>query len=214
MSEIDAPHPAIAAIDRGGVIAIIRGEFRHTIDVIVKQLIAGGVRAIEVSLTSPHAFEQIERAALVAGSRAVIGAGTVMTAAEVVEASRRGCAFIVSPIVDESVIRRATEHGLIAVPGAATPTEIIQAMRFGAAAVKLFPADVLEPEFVKAVRAPFPAVRLVPTGGVTLDRAIRYRAAGAWAVGVGSPLVTTPLDAATLGSRAAAFVAAMRPPEE
>ncbi len=214
MSEIDAPHPVIAAIDRGGVIAIIRGEFRHTIDVIVKQLIAGGVRAIEVSLTSPHAFEQIERAALVAGSRAVIGAGTVMTAADVIEASRRGCAFVVSPIVDEAVIRRATEHGLTAVPGAATPTEIIQAVRFGAPAVKLFPADVLGPEFVKAVRAPFPAVRLVPTGGVTLDRAIRYRAAGAWAVGVGSPLVTTPLDAATLGSRAAAFVAAMRPPEE
>lgn len=211
MSEIESPHPAMAAIDAGGVVAIIRGDVRLTIDVVVEQLISGGVRAIEVSLTSPHAFEQIERAALVAGSRALVGAGTVMTPADVVDASRRGCAFIVSPVVDEAVIQRAIEHDLVPIPGAATPTEIIQAVRLGAPAVKLFPGEALGPDFVKAIRAPFPAIRLVPTGGVTLERAAAYRAAGAWAVGVGSPLVTTPLDAATLGSRAAAFVAAMRP---
>lgn len=211
MSEIDSPHPAMAAIDSCGVVAIIRGDFRQSIDVIVEQLISGGVRAIEVSLTSPHAFEQIERASLVAGARAVVGAGTVMAAAEVVEAARRGCAFVVSPVVDDVVIKEAIEHGLVPIPGAATPTEIVQAVRLGAPAVKLFPADVIGPAFVAAVRAPFPAIRLVPTGGVTLERAAQFRAAGAWGVGVGSPLVSTPLDAATLGSRAAAFVAAMRP---
>lgn len=212
MSQADAPHPVTASIDACGVVAIVRGDFLHTIDVIVKQLIAGGIRALEISLTSPRAFEQIERASLVAGQRAVVGAGTVMTRDEVVEGFRRGAAFVVSPVLEPDVIGAALEHNLVPIPGAATPTEIIQAVRLGAPAVKLFPADAIGPEFVSAVRAPFPAVKLVPTGGVTLERAQRFRAAGAWAVGVGSPLVTTPLDATSLGLRAAAFVAAMRPP--
>ena len=211
MTGTDAPHPVFAAIDGCGVIAIIRGDFLHTIDVIVTQLIAGGIRAIEISLTSPRPFEQIERAALVAGSRAQVGAGTVMTRHDVVEASRRGCSFIVAPVIDPDVIGAALEHDLLPVPGAATPTEILQAIRLGAPAVKLFPAETLGPEFVSAVRGPFPALRLVPTGGVTLERAVRFKDAGAWAVGVGSPLVATPLDDTSLASRAAAFVGVMRP---
>ncbi len=211
MSEIDAPSPVMTAIDAGGVVAIIRGAFLDDIDVIVRALLEGGVRAIEVSLTSPRALDQIERAVGVAGPAAVIGAGTVMTGAEVEQVAKRGGSFVVSPTVDEAVIQRALDLELTPVPGAATPTEIIHAVRLGAPAVKLFPAETLGPDFVRAVLAPFPALQLIPTGGVTLPRAETFRAAGAWAVGVGSPLVSAPLDAATLASRAAAFVRAMRP---
>jgi 2-dehydro-3-deoxyphosphogluconate aldolase/(4S)-4-hydroxy-2-oxoglutarate aldolase len=211
VSEIDAPAPVIAAIDAGGIVAIIRGAFLDDIDVIVRALLAGGVRAIEVSLTSPRALEQIERAAVVAGAAAVVGAGTVMTAADVEQAAKRGASFIVAPTVDEAVIQSALDLDLTPVPGAATPTEIIRAVRLGAPAVKVFPAETLGPEFVRAVLAPFPALKLIPTGGVTLPRAEMFRAAGAWAVGVGSPLVSTRLDTDTLASRAAAFVSAMRP---
>jgi 2-dehydro-3-deoxyphosphogluconate aldolase / (4S)-4-hydroxy-2-oxoglutarate aldolase len=211
VSEIDAAHPVLAAIDAGGIVAIIRGDFRDDIAVIVEQLIEGGVRALEVSLTSPHALEQIEQASLVAGSRAVVGAGTVMTARDVAEASRRGGAFVVAPIVDPDVITAALDLGAVPIPGAATATEIFQAVRYGAPAVKIFPAETLGSAFVSAMRAPFPAVRLVPTGGVTFERASQFRAAGAWAVGVGSPLVSTSLHVSTLASRAAAFVGVMRP---
>lgn len=211
MSGIDAPPPVLAAIDAGGVVAIIRGPFLDEIDTIVQALIEGGVRAIEVSLTSPRALDQLERAALAAGSAAVLGAGTVMTPEDVTEAAKRGASFIVAPTVDAAVISSALDLELTPIPGAATPTEIIQAVRLGAPAVKLFPAETLGPDFVRAVLAPFPAVRLVPTGGVTLTRAEAFRTAGAWAVGVGSPLVSAPLDADSLASRAAAFVRAMRP---
>ena len=211
MSDIDAPSPVMAAIDAGGVVAIIRGAFLDDIDVIVRALLAGGVRAIEVSLTSPRALEQIERAAVVAGAAGVVGAGTVMTAADVEQAAKRGASFIVAPTVDEAVIQSALDLDLTPVPGAATPTEIIRAVRLGAPAVKVFPAETLGPEFVRAVLAPFPALKLIPTGGVTLPRAEMFRAAGAWAVGVGSPLVSPRLDTDTLASRAAAFVSAMRP---
>jgi 2-dehydro-3-deoxyphosphogluconate aldolase / (4S)-4-hydroxy-2-oxoglutarate aldolase len=88
----------------------------------------------------------------------------------------------------------------------------VQAVRLGAAAVKLFPAETLGPGFVRAILAPMPDLKLIPTGGVTISRAEGFAAAGAWAVGVGSPLVSSPLDAGTLADRAAGFVRAMRPP--
>ena len=201
----------MSAIDAGGVVAIIRGAFLDDIDVIIPALLAGGVRAIEVSLTSPRALDQIERAVVVAGAAAVIGAGTVMTQEDVEQAAKRGASFIVAPTVDEAVIKSALDLALTPVPGAATPTEIIRAVRLGAPAVKLFPAETLGPDFVRAVLAPFPALQLIPTGGVTLPRAETFRAAGAWAVGVGSPLVSAPFDGDSLASRAAAFVRAMRP---
>lgn len=212
MSEIDAPSPALAAIDACGVVAILRGPFLDQIEAIVARIVGGGVRALEISLTSPRAFEQIERAAIVAAAGVSIGAGTVMTAADVAEAAKRGAGFIVAPVVDGEVIRAALDLGITPIPGAATPTEIVQALKAGAPAVKLFPAETLGPDFIRAVRAPFPAVRLVPTGGVTLSRAEQFSAAGAWAVGVGTPLISAPPELDSLSSRAAAFVRAMRPP--
>ena len=125
--------------------------------------------------------------------------------------ARHGGTFVVSPTVDAEVIATAIDIGLSPLPGAYTPTEALTATRLGAAAVKLFPAETLGPAFVRALLAPLPDLKLVPTGGVTLARAREFAEAGAWAVGVGSPLVSGTQDLDSLASRAAAFVATMRP---
>lgn len=200
----------LSAIDATGVVAIIRGRFIDRIEQIVEALIEGGLQAIEISLTSPDALTQIERAAAAAGTRAAIGAGTVMRVHDVEDVARIGGVFIVSPVIDGDVIRAALDRGLLPIPGACTPTEVAAAIRAGAPAVKLFPADTMAPAFVRALRAPFPDVRLVPTGGVTLERAGEFARAGAWAVGVGSPLVSPDTEPDTLARTAAEFIAVMR----
>lgn len=205
---------ALTAIGSCGVVAIIRGPFLAEIEEIVGALIAGGVRAIEVSLTSPDALAQIQRAAACAGTRAAVGAGTVLRAEEVDDVARLGGSFVVSPIVDAVVIAAARDRGLLPIPGAFTPTEVIAAVRFGAPAVKLFPADALGPGFVRGILAPLPDLKLVPTGGITLSSARAFSAAGAWAVGVGSSLVASPVDAAAISATASQFVSAMRPAPE
>lgn len=201
---------ALDAIGACGVVAIVRGGFLADIATIVEALIDGGVRAIEVSLTSPEAEAQIERAAATAGTRAAIGAGTVLDARSVEAVFQRGASFVVSPVVEPSVIEAALDRSMLAIPGAYTPTETMTAIRLGAGAVKLFPADTIPPAFLRAMLVPLPGVKLVPTGGVTLDRAQEFAAAGAWAVGVGSPLISAPLDPVAIATRAAKSVAAMR----
>jgi 2-dehydro-3-deoxyphosphogluconate aldolase/(4S)-4-hydroxy-2-oxoglutarate aldolase len=201
---------AVSAIDACGIVAIVRGPFLAAIDAIVEALIAGGVCAIEISLTSPGAEAQIERAAATAGARAAIGAGTVLDARQVHAVFHRGATFVVSPVVDPSVIEAALERSMLAIPGAYTPTEVMTAVRLGAAAVKLFPADTIAPAFLRAMLVPLPGLKLVPTGGVTLERAQEFAAAGAWAVGVGSPLIFAPVDPEAITARAARFVGALR----
>lgn len=212
MTESPDPSRVLSAIDAGGIVAILRGDYGDRVPDIVAALAAGGVRAIEVSLTCPGALTQIARAAASAPGGVAIGAGTVLTVDEVRQVHDHGAAFIVSPVVDTEVIDAALACGLAPVPGAYTPTEVRTALRAGAPAVKLFPADTLGPRFVKGLLAPLPGVRLVPTGGVTLDLARAFAAAGAWAAGVGTPLLG---DAVTgdvaLTHRAREFVDAMRP---
>lgn len=211
MTPSSGPSNAWEAIDGCGIVAIIRGSFLNHIEDIVGKLVEGGVRAIEISLTSPDALEQIKRAVAAAGPRAAVGAGTVLGPEEVEEVYRLGGTFVVSPVVDEAVIAASLDRSMLPIPGAFTPTEIMKAVRLGAPAVKLFPADALAPVFVRAILAPLPGLKLVPTGGVTLERAREFAAAGAWAVGVGSPLVSTPLDTSALAGCASQFVRAMRP---
>ncbi len=205
---------AVAAIDACGVVGILRGDFTSSLERLLDALLAGGVTAIEISLTSPGALDLVARAVDWAGTRATIGAGTVMTADEVERVHARGAAFIVSPILDREVIAAARDLQLMSLPGAFTPTEIVLATRLGAPAVKLFPADTLGPAFVKGILAPLPTLRLVPTGGVTLDLARQFARAGAWAVGVGTPLIGRPddMDVDAVATRARGFVGAMRTP--
>jgi 2-dehydro-3-deoxyphosphogluconate aldolase / (4S)-4-hydroxy-2-oxoglutarate aldolase len=201
---------AYAAIETTGVVAILRGGDPAALESTLDALIAGGVCAIEISLTTTNAFAWIARAVTRAGDRAAIGAGTVLDRRDVERLADLGVTFIVSPILDAAVIDASLAAGVMPLPGVYTPTEAVSATRVGAPAVKLFPADSVGPAFVRALLAPLPALKVVPTGGVTLDLAREFAAAGAWAVGVGGPLVGAG-PGPSLDARARAFVRAMRP---
>lgn len=205
------------AIDASGVVAILRGDYLESAAALADAFIESGITAVEATMNAPRAAQLFRALAEAGGDRLVMGAGTVRDLDDLARAIGWGAAFIVSPHVDEEIVGRAVEAGVMAIPGAFTPTEAMRARRAGAQAVKLFPAVTLGPAYVKALRGPLPDVPLIPTGGVTLDLAREFRRAGAWAVGIGSPLVGAPpakVDAAwrdRLTARASAFVEAMRP---
>jgi 2-dehydro-3-deoxyphosphogluconate aldolase/(4S)-4-hydroxy-2-oxoglutarate aldolase len=153
------------------------------------RILAGaGMRAIEVSLAAPGAPAAVTTAARELAGEAFVGAGTVRTLAHATAAVDAGAAFLVGPALDETVAGWATEHDVLYVPGALTPNEVEAASRWSPL-VKLFPAARLGPVYVRDLLAPFPDAALVPTGGIDLENAQEYIAAGALAVAVGSALV-------------------------
>jgi len=177
-----------------GVVAVIRSDVSTGLLEAARALAAGGVRAIEVTMTTPGAVEAI--AALAAESRGefAVGAGTVLDA----DAARRvidaGAEFLVSPNLDVEMIRAARAAGKVVCPGALTPTEIWTAWQAGADLVKVFPVSCVGgPAYIKAVRAPLPQVRLMAVGGVEAATVGSYIAAGAAAVGLGQSLINTRL---------------------
>jgi 2-dehydro-3-deoxyphosphogluconate aldolase / (4S)-4-hydroxy-2-oxoglutarate aldolase len=156
---------------------------------IVDALTAGGVRALEVTMTVPRAIELIRELSSALPDGFLLGAGTVIdarTARAVIDA---GASFVVSPVFRPDVIAACHEREVPAIPGCFSPTEILAAHDAGADLIKVFPATALGPQFIRDVRAPLPQVKLMPTGGVTLDNAGDWIRAGAVAVGVGSALV-------------------------
>ncbi|GIW19737.1 MAG: hypothetical protein KatS3mg065_0033 [Chloroflexota bacterium] len=197
------------AIVEGRVIAIARRLDPGTLPAIAEALAAKGIRAFEVTLNSPGAVESIRLLASGGlGDRLLVGAGTVLTIEEAEAALEAGARFLVTPHLDVALVRWAAERGVPILPGAFTPTEILTAWRAGAAAVKLFPASVAGPTFIRDFRGPFPEIPIVPTGGVTVENAAEFLRAGAVAVGLGSWL-TGAGDPAEVGRRAAAVVAAI-----
>jgi 2-dehydro-3-deoxyphosphogluconate aldolase / (4S)-4-hydroxy-2-oxoglutarate aldolase len=174
-------------IEKGRVIAIMRGDFAGIEEEIVAAIVEAGVTAVEVTLNSPNAVGVIER--LARRFEIAVGAGTVLKPENVEQAADVGAQFIVSPNRDLKVIEMTKRRGLVSLPGCFTPSEIVEAIGAGADAVKLFPAITLGLNFVKALRGPLPDLRVVPTGGVTPAAARDYLDAGAWAVGVGSELI-------------------------
>ncbi|MBI1760869.1 MAG: bifunctional 4-hydroxy-2-oxoglutarate aldolase/2-dehydro-3-deoxy-phosphogluconate aldolase [Acidobacteria bacterium] len=201
-------------IAAGRLIAILRGDFGGRESELVTVLHAAGLTAVEVTLNSPNALTTIQRLAAQFGARMAIGAGTVLTVAEVAQAVDVGARFIVSPNRNAAVIAATKQRGLVSLPGCFTPSEIVEALDAGADAIKIFPANTLGPTYVKAVRAPLTQARLVPTGGVTPEQAREYLAAGAWALGIGSELVGKDVWQAgnfeLLQRRAAEFVSAVK----
>lgn len=183
----------IGTIEEGRIIAILRGDFEGREEEIVSALVDGGITAVEVTLNSPDAHNTISRLANSVGLRIAIGAGTVLKPEEVERAAGNGARFIVSPNRDTRVIAETKRLGMVSLPGCFTPSEIVEAVDTGADAIKIFPVDTLGPAYIRAVRAPLGDVRLVPTGGVTPEKAREYFAAGAWAVGVGSELLRRDL---------------------
>jgi 2-dehydro-3-deoxyphosphogluconate aldolase/(4S)-4-hydroxy-2-oxoglutarate aldolase len=216
MSEIR--RALVEQVERSGIVAIIRmkdpGKVRAVFDAIGE----GGVRVIEVTMTVPGAIELIRQLAASLPDGFVLGAGTVLdaeTARRVIDAGAR---FVVSPVFRRDVIAACHAHDAAVMPGCFTPTEILDAWDMGADIVKVFPATALGPTFIKDVRGPLPQVKLMPTGGVTLDNAGDWIRAGAVAVGVGTALLDTAAIAggnyAALRANAAKIVAGVRAARE
>lgn len=156
---------------------------------VVAALREGGVRAVEITMTAPEPLRLIGEAARLFGDEILLGVGSVLTPEAAAEAVAAGARFVVSPIFKPEIVAAAHAAGVPAMPGAFTPTEIQTAHEAGADVVKVFPAGVVGRAFFRAVRAPMPHLRLMPTGGVTLDNAGEWLRAGACAVGVGSALL-------------------------
>lgn len=176
-------------IERTGLIAIVRLDSSAELVQAAKAIAAGGVSVIEFTLTTPGALRTIEAAVKELGSEVLIGAGTVLDAETARAAILAGAEFVVAPTLNTDVIEMCHRYDKVVIPGAYTPTEILTAWEHGADFVKLFPAEVGGPAYLKAVRAPLPQVKLIPVGGVTLETAGPFIRAGAAALGVGSNLV-------------------------
>ncbi|MFI8946034.1 bifunctional 4-hydroxy-2-oxoglutarate aldolase/2-dehydro-3-deoxy-phosphogluconate aldolase [Streptomyces sp. NPDC053750] len=170
------------------LVAIVRGSDPAAALRSVLALAQEGVRLIEISLTTPGAETVIAQAGKEAGPDAVIGAGTVVTRQDALRARDAGARWMVTPALDEG-FEHAVTLGVPVLAGALTPTEAVAAMRSGAGAVKLFPASLGGPGYLRALRDPLPDIPFVPVGGVDAEAARAYFAAGAVAVGVGSPLL-------------------------
>lgn len=197
----------------GPAVAILRGGTGEHVEAVVDTLVGAGVRAIELTTNTPRWREGTAWTARRFGDGVSVGVGTVLDPEQVDEAADLGASFVVSPHLDPAIGARAHERGLGWYPGAATPTEIVRAWRLGARAVKVFPAAQLGgPAYLRQVLAPLDFVDVVPTGGIGVDDAADYLAAGAVAVGLGSPLVGDALgtgDTVALRSRAERLVAGL-----
>lgn len=171
------------------LIAILRGQRPDVIEPVVQALADGGFAALEITMNTPGAAQQIRTAAAASDGRIAIGAGTVTSLAELDEAQAAGAGFIVTPVIVPEVIEECGKRGLPVFPGAFTPTEVFQAHRLGATMVKLFPAHRLGPGYVRDLKAPLSSVRLLATGGITPETLPDYVRAGADGFGIGSPLL-------------------------
>jgi 2-dehydro-3-deoxyphosphogluconate aldolase / (4S)-4-hydroxy-2-oxoglutarate aldolase len=195
------------------IVAILRGCIPQRIPAIAAALCAGGVRLLEITLNSPGALEAIRQVSDAMGDGLLVGAGTVLTAAEAEAAIDAGARFILSPSLDIDTIRVTRKRGAVSIPGAFTATEILMAYRNGAHIVKVFPASV-GASYFRDLRGPLPQIPLMPTGGVNLDNIREFRAAGAVAFGIGSALVpggqeTTPAALQQLEAKAAEYIKAI-----
>ena len=186
----------VDALIHAGAVAVLRLPDASRGESVVHALLAGGVRAIEVTMTTAGALDLIAALSTSFGDALLLGAGSVLTSDSARRAIDAGARFIVSPVLDETVIATAHAGGIPALPGAFTPTEIMRAHRAGADLVKVFPADSLGPAYIRSVLAPLPYLELMPTGGVTPDNVGAWIAAGAVTVGLGSALVSPTLVSA------------------
>lgn len=179
------------------IIAVVRlDDYARAVDV-ARALVAGGVTVLEFTLTGAGAFEAITATRRALGDTACVGVGTVLIVAEAEAAINAGAQFAVTPAVRPAVIAACVRHNIPIACGGFTPTELLEAHEAGAELVKLFPAQLGGPKYLKDILAPLPFLKIVPTGGVSADNARDYLAAGAAAVGIGGNLVSNKLVAAS-----------------
>jgi 2-dehydro-3-deoxyphosphogalactonate aldolase len=193
------------------LIAILRGVRPQEADTIASILVEAGFGVVEVPLNSPEPLVSIETIARKWAGRILVGAGTVLLSDEVDRAAGAGAKLVVAPNADPAVIERALEFGLAVLPGVATPTEAFGALAHGASGLKLFPAEAISPEVVKAWRSVLPKeTPLFPVGGISPERIAPYRKAGAAGFGIGSALYRPGAMPAEVEKAAKAFVAAWK----
>lgn len=169
------------------IVGIIRNLSLAQVRMVLPLYVEAGLNTVEISLTTPDALHIIEEASIRFGAQLNIGAGTVCDMDELQRSLDAGSTFIVSPITDTQLIKSCADRGTPVFPGAFTPTEIYQAWKAGATMVKIFPAS-LGAQYIKDIKAPFPDIKLLPTGGVGLDNLADFVAAGAEGFGIASQL--------------------------
>lgn len=172
------------------IVAIIRGANPKDVLQIAKALQDGGIKALEITINSPKALSVIEEVTDQVGENVLIGAGTVLDAETARAAISAGAKFIISPTVDIETIKMTKRYGIVSIPGAYTPTEILTAYQSGGDIIKVFPASS-GVQYIKDIRGPLAHIPLMPTGGVNLENIKEYQKAGAVAFGIASALVDT-----------------------
>ena len=202
------------------LVAIVRGFAPETVVEMAKAYVANGIRCIEVTFDQASAEKRLETVATIKaikaelGDQVCVGAGTVMTVEQVQMAAGAGAEYMISPNVDEDVIKETKRLGKISIPGAMTPSEIAAAYKMGADIIKLFPANEVGLSYIKAIKAPLKHIPLMATGGVRPVNAAEYLAAGSAALGVGGDLVNKAWIAAgefdKIGAAAKAFVESIK----
>lgn len=194
------------------LVAILRGVPTAQLEKVVEAIYRGGIRVLEITLNTEDALRQIKSISEKFSGKMLIGAGTVLDLEGARAAKDAGAKFLISPGLDEEVVRMSKEQGLVAIPGAFTPTEVMRAHKAGADIVKIFP--VSNAEYIRNISAPLNGIKMMPTGGVNLSNIKQFKEAGAVAFGIGSALVTktSVVDddfLAAIDSRARALVAAI-----
>lgn len=205
----------LSRIKETGIVPVIRADSENEARHLIEAILAGGISIFEVTMTVPNASSLIKKLVDDLGDEAIIGAGTVLDAAEALNCLSAGAKFIVSPVLNLDVVEVCRQANTAVFPGALTPTEIVAAWQTGADAVKVFPANAVGgANFLKAIKAPLPDIELMPTGGVTLATIGEFIRAGAIAVGVGSELADVQAiragESEKITKAASAFVQAVR----
>ncbi|HEX9013703.1 MAG TPA: bifunctional 4-hydroxy-2-oxoglutarate aldolase/2-dehydro-3-deoxy-phosphogluconate aldolase [Anaerolineaceae bacterium] len=203
----------LAQVKSLGLLAVIRGPSADLTIRMVDALVAGGVKGIEITYSTPDAEHVVQCIHEKYGESIVLGMGTLTQPAQAQSAKAAGAGFLVSPISDPPVVRAMVDSGLLVMAGALTPTEVFQVYQMGSDVVKVFPGSLTGPGYIKALHGPFPQIPMMPTGGVSIHNVGEWFAAGAIAVGAGSELCPPDLARqgkfAEISRRAEEFVLAV-----
>ncbi|NLW42762.1 MAG: bifunctional 2-keto-4-hydroxyglutarate aldolase/2-keto-3-deoxy-6-phosphogluconate aldolase [Tissierellia bacterium] len=177
-------------IHSAGIVAVIRGDNVEQALMYCEACVEGGINFLEITFTIPGALEVLDTVVKCMGEEAIPGAGTVLDVTTARIAILHGAKFIISPAFDEEVAKLCNLYKIPYMPGCLTPTEVVKALEFGAAAIKIFPGSAFGPSYIGAIKGPLPQAEIIPTGGVSLDNVQEWLQKGCIAVGVGGKLAS------------------------